>query len=86
MKRVTQITGTAMLALGLVSTAKAGTIDLTTVGASSTVNGVIFAETDKQPTGTGVIDPFLRLQNTPTEAGINTSLDTPNVPQRSDSG
>lgn len=81
MKRVTQLTGAVLLAVGLVSAAKAGTIDLTTVGASSTLaNGVILSETDIQPTGTGVIDPFLRLQNTPSEAGINTSLDTPNVP------
>src|ERR1041384_2682698 len=80
MKRTVQISAAAMLALGLAATARATTIDLTTVGASSTVNGVIFSETDIQPTGTGVIDPFLRLQNTPSEAGINTSLDTPNVP------
>jgi hypothetical protein len=81
MKRVTQISGAVLLVLGLASTAKAGTIDLTTAGASSTLaNGVILSETDIQPTGTGVIDPFLRLQNTPNEAGINTTLDTPNVP------
>jgi hypothetical protein len=81
MKRITKVSGAALLALGLVSTATAGTIDLTKAGAVSTAStGVIFAETDIQPTGTGVIDPFLRLQNTPTEIGVNTSLDTPNQP------
>ena len=86
MKRVTQISGAALLALGLVTTAKAGTIDLTTVGAVSTdsATGVIFAQTDIQPTGTGVIDPFLRLQDNGTEIGVNSSLDTPNQPIMSD--
>src|SRR2546423_38825 len=31
----------------------------------------------QQPTGTGVIKPFLRVQNTPTEQGYNTSGGTP---------
>src|SRR5579862_10025613 len=82
MRKIAQISGAALLAAGLVATAKAGTIDLTTAGAVSTdaSTGVIFAQTDIQPTGTGVIDPFLRLQNNGIETGVNTSLDTPNQP------
>jgi hypothetical protein len=34
--------------------------------------GAIFAQVNIQPTGTGVIDSFLRLQNSPTEQGYNT--------------
>ena len=37
----------------------------------------IFEFTQPQPTGTGVIQPFLRVQNDPTEQGYNTSGGTP---------
>jgi hypothetical protein len=37
----------------------------------------IFQFTDQQPTGTGVIQPFLRVQASPTEQGYNTSGGTP---------
>jgi len=37
----------------------------------------IFKFTDQQPTGTGVIQPFLRVQASPTEQGYNTSGGTP---------
>jgi hypothetical protein len=47
-------------------------IDLTTSGSSGTLDGAIFSAIDPQPTGTGYIDPFLRLQNKGTEAGYNT--------------
>jgi len=70
----------AMLALGLCGAANASNLDLTTVGSSGTLNGALFYQADPRPTGTGVIDPFLRLQNTGTETGLNTSLDTPNQP------
>lgn len=46
-------------------------------------NGVIVSYAPLAPTGTGVFDPFLRLQmpNTDpgTEQGVNTSLDSPNM-------
>jgi len=35
-------------------------------------NGALFYSTDIQPTGTGVIQPFVRIQNRPTEEGYNT--------------
>jgi hypothetical protein len=40
----------------------------------------IFQFTQPQPTGTGVIQPFLRVQNDPTEQGYNTSGVTPAAP------
>jgi len=36
------------------------------------LNGGIFYSTDIQPTGTGVIQPFVRIQAKPTEEGYNT--------------
>ena len=53
-------------------TASAATLDLTTAGSSGSINGAIFQQTDPQPTGTGVIDSFLRLQNNGIEQGYNT--------------
>ncbi|MHC4605136.1 MAG: hypothetical protein ACYS6W_17610, partial [Planctomycetota bacterium] len=52
-------------------------LDLTTAGSSGTINGAFFEQWDGQPTGTGVFDPFLRIQRDPpppygTEAGYNT--------------
>jgi hypothetical protein len=70
----------AMLFLGIAVSTQASNLDLTTAGSSGAINGALFLQTDTQPTGTGVIDPFLRLQNSPSETGINTSLDTPNQP------
>lgn len=48
------------------------TIDLTTKGASGNSGPGIFQEFAFQPTGTGVFDPFVRIQQTGTEAGYNT--------------
>src|SRR5437899_1740853 len=53
--------------------ASAETIDLTSVGSSGTINGGLFQQTSTQPTGTGVIDSFVRIQNNGTEQGYNTS-------------
>jgi hypothetical protein len=39
------------------------TVDLTTHGAIGTVNDAIFRQFDAQPTGTGVINSFVRLQS-----------------------
>src|ERR1043166_9210752 len=50
----------------------ANIVDLTS-GDSGTINNGLFYFSSKQPTGTGVIQPFLRVQNTPTEQGYNTS-------------
>src|SRR5437867_13142215 len=52
-------------------------VDLTGSNDSGTINGAQFVFTTPQPTGTGVIQPFLRLENTPVELGYNTSGGTP---------
>jgi hypothetical protein len=52
-------------------------VDLTGSNDSGTINGAQFVFTDQQPTGTGVIQPFLRVENTPLEQGYNTSGGTP---------
>ncbi len=51
---------------------------------SGELNGALFSTTDIQPTGTGVFDPFLTVQNSPWEQGYNSSngnFDTKRVPQ-----
>jgi hypothetical protein len=52
-------------------------VDLTGSNDSGTINGAQFVFTTPQPTGTGVIQPFLRVENTPIEQGYNTSGGTP---------
>src|SRR5437764_1073537 len=52
-------------------------VDLTGSNESGSINGAQFVFTTPQPTGTGVIQPFLRVENTPTEQGYNTSGGTP---------
>lgn len=52
--------------------ANATVVDLTN-NDSGFINGALFSFTAQQPTGTGVIQPFLRVQNTPSEQGYNTS-------------
>src|SRR5262249_49626612 len=51
-------------------------VDLTTRGSSGEVNGVIFQQDDTQPTGSGVIHSFLRIQGAAsknvTQQGYNT--------------
>jgi hypothetical protein len=53
--------------------AYATTVDLTTAGSSGTINGALFQQVGPQPTGSGVIDPFVRISaNTEIEQGFNT--------------
>jgi hypothetical protein len=58
------------------ATARATVIDLVN-GDSGAANDGQFAWTPEQPTGTGVIDPFVRVQADGTEQGYNTSGGTP---------
>jgi hypothetical protein len=73
--------------LSLAPLANATVVDLTndTVGTSGTINGATFQIVAPQPTGTGVIDPFLTIQNSPVEqgynSGTNNNFDTKRVPQ-----
>jgi hypothetical protein len=76
----------ASLLTGLILAANvshAAVLDLGSSGSGS-LAGALFSTTDIQPTGTGVFDPFLTVQNTPTEQGYNSSdlnFDTKRVPQ-----
>src|SRR5262245_31803174 len=77
MLRKTLLNLLCALAIGS-SSAYAGTIDLTTAGASATVNAAlggtaIVQQISPQSTGTGVIDSFLRVHsNADFEQGYNT--------------
>lgn len=56
------------------SIASSGALDLTTAGASGFINGGYFVQVPDQTTGTGVIEPFVRIQANGTEEGYNTDL------------
>jgi len=63
----------AVASLLLANGARATVVDLTTsLSASGSINGALFFASDQQPAGTGFIDPFLRVQASPTEQGYNT--------------
>ncbi|HEV8378999.1 MAG TPA: PEP-CTERM sorting domain-containing protein [Tepidisphaeraceae bacterium] len=47
-------------------------VDLTTRGSSGTINGALYQQFDAQPTGTGVLNTFLRVQKQGVEQGYNT--------------
>jgi hypothetical protein len=56
---------------------QATVVDLTTMGSSGSANGGIFEQMDVQPTGTGVIESFVRIQANVIESGFNTDADNP---------
>jgi len=62
----------ALAALG--GRASAEVLDLTGNNPGGTINGAQFVPTTFQPAGTGVIDPFLRLQHKDFEQGYNTDF------------
>ena len=63
----------AVASLLLATGAHATVVDLTTsLSATGSINGALFFASDQQPAGTGFIDPFLRVQASPTEQGYNT--------------
>jgi hypothetical protein len=60
-------------ALFLVTSANAAIlVDLTARGSSGTINGALYQQFDPQPTGTGVLNTFLRVQKQGVEQGYNT--------------
>jgi hypothetical protein len=63
----------AIISLTTATKAHATVVDLTTgPNASGTIGDALFFATDQQASGTGFIDPFLRVQASPTEQGYNT--------------
>jgi hypothetical protein len=75
------VIGAGMLAIA--SVAQATVLDLGSSG-SGTVGGAIFQTNSDHPTGTGVYNPFLTVQNDPWEQGYNGTngnFDTKRVPQ-----
>lgn len=71
--------------LAMASIANAAVIDLSgDADQSVVVNGAIFQTNDQHPTGTGVYNPFLTIQNKGWEQGYNSStgaFDTTREPQ-----
>src|SRR6185437_13060374 len=65
------LSGAAAVLLASTS-ASADFVNLTTPGSSGTINSAVFLEDATQPAGVGVFQPFLRLQASPTEQGLNT--------------
>ena len=79
-------TSAAVIAAGMlvINTARATVVDLNDTTSPVSVNGGLFTTSYVQPAGTGVYDPFLTIQNTPTEQGYNGTngnFDTKRVPQ-----
>ena len=68
------ILGLTVSGLLILSTgANAEVIDLTGTNNTGRINRAEFDWTPEQPTGTGLIQPFLRVQANSTEQGYNTS-------------
>jgi hypothetical protein len=60
----------------------AGAVDLTTPGATATVNGAVFQQGPlASSAGTGVLDPFLQVKNTGQDADIEKGYNTDAEPQ-----
>ena len=68
---------------GIASLSQATVLNLGSSG-SGTVGGALFQTNNDHPTGTGVYNPFLTVQNSPWEQGYNSSVgnfDTKREPQ-----
>ena len=68
-------TAAASVAVLAVSSTNAAVVDLSAQGSSGTINGALYQQFTVQPTGTGVIDSFVRVQsNAGVEQGYNTDF------------
>src|SRR3954471_17682795 len=75
--RLSLVVSTIGLSLCVGSAARDTTVDLTTAGASGTINGALYQQNTSQPSGTGFIDSFLRIEKTGgggAEQGYNTDF------------
>src|SRR3954452_5805158 len=76
----------ALVAAGMFAIASNSQATVLNLGSSGsgTVNGALFQTNNDHPTGTGVYNPFLTVQNDPWEQGYNSSVgnfDTKREPQ-----
>jgi PEP-CTERM motif len=81
--RIVSLVLAAFIVLTVGSFAMASTCDLTASTGTCVITGstggdAIFTNNDLQSTGTGVIDPFLRIQNGGTEQGFNEDYNNSN--------
>jgi len=60
------------------------TLDLSTQGAIGSINGAIFMQYSPQPTGTGVINSFVRLQTSNGKAAVEQGYNTDHRPVQFD--
>ena len=73
MKTMRTISFAVAVILAVSLNASATIVDLTTAGADGLINGAQFIQDNfEKSTGTGVFDPFVRIQNNGSEAGFNT--------------
>ncbi len=73
MSRLTHAAAAASVLALAASTTNAIVLDISDAGASGSVNGAIYQQFTLQPTGTGVIDAFVRIHNRKDSAhGYNT--------------
>ena len=65
----------ALIAAGMFSIANLAQATVLNLGSSGsgTINGALFQTNNDHPTGTGVYNPFLTVQNNPWEQGYNSS-------------
>src|SRR5262245_6236332 len=59
-------------------------IDLTTPGSDGTANGAIYQQCDAQPTGTGVIRSFVRVQGAASGSSVEQGYNTDGRPLQFD--
>lgn len=81
--RVSSLCALLLAATAITNSTHAAVVDLGSNGSGS-VNGALFSVVGPHPTGTGVFDPFLTVQNTPWEQGYNSNtgnFDTKRDPQ-----
>lgn len=71
MKTTHFIARTTAILAATIGAASAAALDLTGSTTSGVINGAIFTVTDIGSTGSGVINPFVRLRGNPTSEGYN---------------